>query len=127
MSDVYNYVKYQNLLDLPDTWTQIGSLTTENSPSGVYEFKMALSWVFDRTTESVFYRWRETDEQGVWSAWNESEAEPKNKTDTNNAFYSYPIEWAGGVKHFDVEVMKELNSIGQLDVNFFDMVWEFKK
>lgn len=121
----YDYVKVNGIIDIPDTYTPLATLVTPNRVQGIYELKLSMSWVFDRTTNSAFFRWRETDELGVFSPWNETVQEPKDKTDTNNTFYAYPTEWGGGVKRVEIEGRKETGA-GTLDVSYLDIVFERK-
>ena len=122
----YDYVKAGSTLDVGEVYEDIAYLTTTDCPEGVYELKMAVSWIYDRTNDSAYFQWRETNEEGVWSGWNESTAEPVAKTDTNNNFYSYPVVWGGGVKQIQLQMHKE-SGAGVLDVNFCDVMWDHKK
>jgi len=117
----YDYDKQSGYTDLPDTYTTLNDLIVDRL-AGVYVYGISLSWIFDRTNDSVYLRFS-TDGGATW---NEFIAEPKDKTDTNATFYSFPSEHNGGIIQMKVEIRKDTGG-GQLDVPFTDVWIERKK
>ena len=112
----YDYNKAQDILDIPDTYTPLASVSADRE-AGVYELGLSVSWTFDRTTNSAFIRFSIDD--GV--TWNEFEAEPKDKTNINATYYAFPHVHSGGAISMEIEAKKETGA-GALDVQFAD-VW----
>jgi len=117
----YDYDKKGGYTDLPDTYTTLNDLIVDRL-AGVYVYGISLSWIFDRTNDSVYLRFSTNG----GTTWNEFIAEPKDKTDTNATFYSFPSEHNGGIIQMKVEIRKDTGG-GQLDVPFTDVWIERKK
>ena len=55
----YDYDKTVDVLGIPETYVPVGQLITPLRAAGTYVLGFSLTWTFDRTTESVFLRWRQ--------------------------------------------------------------------
>ena len=111
----YDYAKAQDILNIPDTYTELVALLTPSRPVGVYELGMSLTYNLDTANRSVFLRF--TTDGGV--SWNEFSAEPKDSTDDEPHFYQFPVTHAGGAKDIQIQARKEA-ATGVLDVHFAD-------
>jgi len=116
----FDYVKEQDVLDIPETYTTIAQLVVPYREVGVYKFSMAMLYILDLANKSVFFRYRFNG-----GSWYETIAEPKDKTDQITADYYYPVEWRGGELLVEFEARKEDGS-GTLDILYFDAMWERK-
>lgn len=112
----YDYAKVSNVLDIPETWTPVLTLTTPNRPDGVYEFGMSFTYDFPDTNDSAYVRWR--IDGGVW---NEFRSEPKDIQDRIAAYYAFPAQYAAGVHVMDFEMRKDVITANQLDLLFLDL------
>lgn len=118
----YDYEKAGATLDVPDTYTSLGILTTPQRVPGVYEFGMSMTWDFNRTNNSAYFRFS-TD---GGSTWNEFVKEPKDSTDSNAEYYAFPVDITSeSVLDLRVEGHKETGA-GTLDVRFLDL-WVERK
>jgi len=104
-----------DVLDIGETYENVGTLVTPSRVAGKYLLAFSLTYHFDRTTESVFLRWRQDG-----GAWQEYTAEPKDITDAQTSFYSFPKDYPAQVHTIDVEMRKETAN-GTLDMNFLDI------
>lgn len=117
----FDYIKEPPTLDIPDTWTDIISIS-KNKVAGVYVLAMSMTWTYDRTNKSAFFRFSTDGE----TTWHEFVAEPKDKTDSNSFYYSFPIDHSlDGIIQVKVEGKKEATG-GQMDINFADLWIERK-
>ena len=111
----YDFNKTVDALNLPETYTNVGTLVTPSRDAGTYVLGFSFTWTFDRTTESVFIRWRQNG-----GAWNEYSSEPTEKTDSNTAFYEFPAAYPSQIHTIEVEMRKETAS-GVLNLQFLDI------
>ena len=116
----YDYVKEQEINDIPETYVPIAILNVPYREVGVYEYKMAITYNFSVANKSIFLRWRFNG-----GDWNEFISEPKDTTDDIPRVYFYPVEWLGGSLYAEVEARKE-DALGTFDVHFMDIMWERK-
>ena len=120
LAKVYAYSKVSDVLDIPETYTPVLSLSVPNSAEGIYELKMAMTWQLNIANKSVYLRWREDG-----GAWTEAISEPKDRTDQTLSSYFYPEEWPGGDKLIEIEMRKE-DVNGILNLHFLDIIWDQK-
>lgn len=111
----YDYEKVIDVLNIPETYTPVGSLVTPNREAGAYVLGFSLTWEFDRTTESAFIRWRQNG-----GAWNEYSSEPSDKTDSNTSYYEFPSEYIETAHVIEVEMRKETVA-GVLNLRYLDI------
>lgn len=117
----YDTVKESDILNIPETWTNIITLNTPERPAGTYVFGISLTYTFLSANKSAFLRFRV--DGGVW---NEFRSEPKDVSDTNTVYYAYPAEYEAGEHVFEVQMRKEDAVSNQLDVTFADLFFERK-
>jgi hypothetical protein len=65
----YDYDKASNILNIPETYTQLNDYTSPSRPAGVYEVGMSFTWDFTIVSRSAYFRW--TTDGGT--NWNEFE------------------------------------------------------
>ena len=114
----YDYQKESAVLNIPETYTPVAQLVTPERAAGTYVLGLSLTWDFDRTTESVFLRWRQNG-----GTWNEYSAEPTEVTDSNTAFYEFPAEYVQEAHDIEVEMRKE-TALGILNLQFIDVFFQ---
>jgi len=114
----YDYVKESNILNVPDTFTNIATLTTGNREAGLYEFVFSLAFTYSTTTQFATFQWR--IDGGTWTSF---QVEPKDVAATNSKYYGYPGVYTAGVHVFEFEIKKE-SSGNVLDVQFIDLVYK---
>ena len=114
----YDFTDVKDYNDIGETYETIGELTTPSRVSGVYEIKLSLTYSYDVTNQSVFFRWQEDG-----GDWNETQHEPNDKTDRTMTAYIYPEIFSGGIKNIVFQMKKE-NSSGILDVQFLDIIFQ---
>lgn len=114
----YDYEKTVDVLNIPETYTPVGTLTTPLRAAGTYVLGFSLTYNFDRTTESVFFRWRQNG-----GAWTEYSSEPKDITDSLNAFYEFPADYTEISHTIEVQMRKETVN-GTLDLKFLDIFFQ---
>ena len=117
----YDTIKESGILNIPETWTDVITLTTPYRPAGTYVFGISLTYTFLSANKSAFLRFRVDG-----GPWNEFRSEPKDVSDTNTVYYAYPSEYAAGVHVCEVEMRKEDAVSNQLDVTFADLFFERK-
>ena len=114
----FDSVKTVDALNLPETYTNIATLVTPERAEGEYMLSLSGTYSFDRTTESVFIRFRVDG-----GAWNEGVSEPKDVSDIARFFYQYPAFYAQGIHTIEVEARKE-STQGTLDFLFLDVYFQ---
>jgi hypothetical protein len=114
----YDYNKTVDLLNIPDTYTPVGQLITPVRAAGTYVLGFSLTWNFDRTTESIFLRWRQEG-----GAWNEYTSEPTERTDDNTSFYEFPDAYPSQAHDIEVEMRKQAAQ-GILNLRFLDIFFQ---
>jgi hypothetical protein len=118
----FKFSKVKDVLDIPETWTQLNALTETLEVCGIYNINMAVNWTFDTATKSVFMRY--TLDGGT--TWFEDFArEAKDKTDKNAVYYAFPIEATNPNLDLRIEVRKETGS-NTFNVLFCDL-WVERK
>ena len=113
----FEFAKVADVLDIPETYTSILSLTSPTLPAGTYFNGLSYTYRFPAANASVFVRWQVNGE-----GWNEFVHENSDASDITPFFYGYPRTYAGGVFTFEIEMRKEAAQNPQLDLLFFD-VW----
>jgi hypothetical protein len=113
----YDYDKQSNILNIPETYTELNSFTSPSRPAGIYEVGMSFTWQFDIANRSALFRW--TTDGGT--TWNEFQSEPKDISDKNATYYQYPFNHPGGTMQI-ITQMRKSDVNGTLDVTFSD-VW----
>lgn len=111
----YDYDKTVDVLNIPDVYTPIAQLITPLRAAGTYVLGFSLTWHFDRTTESVFMRWRQNG-----GAWSEYSSEPTERTDSNTGYYEFPADYIQETHDIEVEMRKE-TAQGIFDLNYLDI------
>ena len=98
----YDYIINLDILNIPETYTNIVSITTPNREAGVYEMTMSVIYNFDQNNKKLYMRrkfnggdWLEFANPAVDTIHNQS------KTIMN------VIEHAGGTASCEVEMRKE--------------------
>lgn len=114
----YDFEKVSSVLNIPETYTPVAQLITPVRAAGTYVLGFSMTWTFDRTTESVFLRWRQNG-----SAWNEYSTEPTERTDSNTGFYEFPAQYIEESHIVDVEMRKE-TATGVLNLQFLDIFFQ---
>jgi len=117
----YNFEKVKNLLDISDTYQPIVSLATDRLCEGIYEIKASVTYSYDRTTKSSFFRWRLDG-----GAWEEIKKEAKDITDITVSSFFYPTQLSRGVHVLEIEGRKESGG-GTFDILFANAIIERKK
>ena len=113
----YDYNKAQDILAIPDTYTELNNYTSPSRPAGIYEVGMSFTWDFTIVNRSAYFRWT-TDGGGNW---NEFISEPKDVQDKQGVYYQYPVDHPGGPMSITTQMRKE-DGLGVLNVTFSD-VW----
>ena len=113
----YDYDKQQDILNIPETYTQLNNFTSPSRPAGIYEVGMSFTWDFTLVSKSAYFRWS-TD---GGSTWNEFISEPKDVQDKMAMYYQYPFNHPGGQMNIITQMRKE-DATGTLNVTFSD-VW----
>jgi hypothetical protein len=114
----FDNIKVTDVLDIPETYTPVAQLVTPLRPAGLYSLGISLTYVFSSITTSAFLRWRTNG-----GAWNEYQREPKDITDSQTVFYSFPSSYPEQITTVDIEMRKETAS-GQLDLKFLDCYFQ---
>jgi len=114
----FDETKVIDVLNISDTYTQVGQLVTPSRAAGKYQLGFSLTYNFDRVTESVFMRWRQDG-----GAWQEYSREQKDITDDQTAFYEFPKDYAAQVHTIDLEMRKETAN-GVLNLRFLDIYFQ---
>ena len=114
----FDGVKEVDVLNIPETYTNIATLVTPERAEGEYMLSFSGTYSFDRTTESVFIRFRVDG-----GAWNEGVSEPKDSSDIERFFYQYPAQYAQGVHTIEVEARKE-TALGVFDFLYLDIYFQ---
>jgi hypothetical protein len=113
----YDYDKASNILNIPETYTELNNLVTPARPAGVYEVGLSFTWQFDIANRSALFRW--STDGGV--IWNEFQSEPKDVSDKSATYYQYPFVHPGGTMQIATQARKQ-DANGTFDVTFSD-VW----
>ena len=111
----YDFQKAVDVLAIPETWTQVAHLITPHREAGVYVVGFSMTYDFDRTTNSVYARWRQ--QGGIW---HEYAHEPKDITDQITDTYEFPAHYASIVHDVEVEMRKE-EIQGTLNLRYLDV------
>ncbi len=116
----YDFDKQADILDIGDTYQRLNSLSTDR-PAGIYEIGMSITWKYDRTASSVYFRYVLTN----GGTWHEFIKEPTDITDVVAEYYSFPIVHDGGPIGILLEARKE-TSANSFDILYSD-VWVERK
>jgi hypothetical protein len=115
----FDFSKTSNILNIPETFTQINSLQKYLSP-GHYVVNVAATWRFTANNGSALFRI--SNDGGT--TWGEIYSiDPPAGTDLQPFSYSYPKYFPGG----DVDIVLESRKTvagGSLDVTFCDIWFE---
>ena len=114
----YDTIKTTAISDIPDVFTNIGTLDSGDNEAGLYEFNFALSFNYDSTTTSVSIRWR--IDGGAWAS---LQLEPSDVNDSIPVYYGYPGSYTAGVHTFELEIKKGAPG-NLLNLEFADMVFK---
>lgn len=120
----YEYNKVTDVLDIPDAWTPINSLTFTPKHSGdkVFEYGLSVFASFPNISNSIMLRYRVDG-----STWVELQSEPKDATDVRIFYYAFPKAIDNVESHtIEVEMMKEGGN-DPLDVRFCELWIERKQ
>jgi len=118
----YDYVKAVDVLDLPETYTEVASLVTPTRVAGTYLYMLSLSYNFNSVNTSAFMRFS-IDGGTVWT---EFSREPSDKLDTVALVYAFPKEVAtDGPLSLHLE-MRKGTTAGVLNMEFLDLAIERK-
>ena len=110
----YDYSKEAEVNDISSTYTEIVSVSAVRD-AGVYELGVSLTWDFDRTTNSAFFRF--SIDGGLTYAY--MEQEPADKTNNSPFYYAFPRAHTGGEISILFEARKETGA-GTLNISFAD-------
>mgnify|MGYP001822452352 CR=1 FL=1 len=113
----YDFDKAQDILNIPETFTELNNYTSPSRPAGIYEVGMSFTWDFTIVNRSAYFRW--STDGGTF--WNEFVSEPKDVQDKVAVYYQYPINHPGGTMSIITQMRKE-DALGVLNVPFSD-VW----
>lgn len=115
----YDTVKAENVLNIPEVYTPVVTLTTPLRVAGKYELGLALKYNFLSANRSAFLQWRIDG-----SAWNEMRSQPSDSTDENGFYYAFPDDYLEMVHVVDVQMRKEDAQSNQLDVLYADLSFQ---
>jgi hypothetical protein len=115
----YDTDKAVNVLNIPDVWTPILTLTTPSRPAGKYVVGLSFTYRFPDTNDFAEARFRVDG-----GAWNEFRSEPKDIADRIANFYEYPADYASGVHTIEFEMKKSTPTANQLDLLFLDLMFQ---
>jgi len=121
----YYYKKVAGSSTTSNTYTQLNRLTVTTPPSGVYEYKFSMTWNYNSTTKSAYFRF--STDGGV--TWNEVRKEAKDVTDNYPVFYAFPYVFTQtGTDDIDLIVEYRTETNGDvLNVSYIDIVAERKQ
>ena len=114
----FDTAKAIDTLNVPETYTNILTLTTPERAEGEYMLSFSGTYSFDRTTESVYVRFRVDG-----GNWNEGVSEPKDVSDISRLFYQYPAQYTQGVHTIEFEARKE-SAQGTFNFLFLDIYFQ---
>ncbi len=117
---VFHFSKAIDVLDIPDTWTEIVQLR-ELVSSGTYMLGFSVLWEYDQASQSVDMRY--SIDGGV--TWTEAHMEPKDSTDVTATTYQFPMTLVDGTHGMIIQMKKETTS-GIFNVRFADTWLERK-
>lgn len=109
----YNYTKATNILNIPDTFTLIVSLSA-TLEAGVYEVGFAVQGVMPDTNDLSYVRFRIDG-----GAWSEFRKEAKSVDETFGLSYGFPTNRVSGPFLMEVEARKGTGG-NQFDIFFAD-------
>lgn len=112
----YDYVKESDVLDVPETYTELASLTTPERGAGIYNVGFSLTAVFPVANKSLFVRFAING--GDFTEWR---WEPQDSADTIPIYYAFPSAQTSGSKTLVLEARKEDVASPQLDISFCDL------
>ena len=98
----YDYQIELEVNNIPETYTNIVSLTTPNRESGVYEVGMSVNYNFDQNNKSLYMRWRANG-----GAWAEFTTPPSSAILDTPRYIIDVVEHTVGPMVFEVEMRKE--------------------
>ena len=116
---LFVYSKTDVPIDIPATWTEINRLTVD-APAGTYLWGISITWEFDVTNRSAYFRFSRDDGQ-TWGA--EYAVEPSDASNIHPFFYQFPIEHPGGSRQVVMQARKE-NNQGVLTVLYSDLYYQ---
>jgi len=116
--DILNYNTTKNTyLSIPDTMTEVVTLTTPVLPAGTYEIGYSFSLDFNgQKNKSCFYRI-----DGTYGDSIEHSLTAEANADHKNKYYLFPKVFAGGVITLAVSMRKD-PGITKMDVDFIDVM-----
>ena len=112
----YDYNKVNNILDIPETYIEIASLSTPVREAGVYEIGYSLTASFDQSNSSIYIRFS-IDDGGTWS---ELVYEPSDASNVIAEAYPFPKEQDEGAFNMKFEARKE-SALGVFNIAFLDL------
>jgi hypothetical protein len=115
----YDTVKNADILDIPETWTQIGLLLPPLRPAGVYEVKIAVQYKYSTTAESPHFRF-EIDYLG----WNTVSPSIIDDGETHTYYYAFPDTYIQDLHRIELQMRKPLVGSPTLDVEFSDVSFQ---
>ena len=117
----YHYASVENVIDVPETFTQILVLDVAKTPKGMYELKLTSEWKHSLTNKQVHTRIRFNG-----GTWKENSQSMKDVADDGQHFYlTRGLHDTGESALVEVEMRKE-DVDGQLDVQSMDIALERK-
>lgn len=125
LSAGYYFSKVSGVSTTSSVYTQLNRLTVIAPPSGVYEYKFSMTWNYNNTTKSAYFRF--STDGGV--TWNEVRKEAKDVTDNYPAYYAFPVQFTQiGADNIDLIVEYRTETDGDvLNVSYMDIVVERKQ
>ena len=115
----YNYVLYGDTLGVKDTYVTIGEIVTPSVLAGVYVYGVSFTWTFQRAANSAQFRF--SIDGG--STWKEISAEPKDSSDVNIFYYTFPHEVpVDGTLSLKIEAKRDSSTNRDLNV-FSSNLW----
>jgi hypothetical protein len=114
--NTFTFSKVSDILDIPDSWTPICSVTSPNQPPGVFFVGTVVTGTFKTVQESAYVRVRVNG-----GAWFEYSKEGKDKTDSLSWSYAYPFSSTTTADvTVELEAKKEAGSNKDLDIDYAD-------
>jgi len=116
----YKFTKVTAFTVPDDNYIEAGRLT-ETIEAGTYEIKFSITYTYNTTTKSAFFRWS----LDGGATWQEVSEEAKDKTDVRPRYYAFPKVLTAGQKDIIFEAKKEAAG-DVMTIDFLDIILDRK-
>lgn len=115
------FVKVADVLNIPDVYTPITTLSVDYLPEAVYFVGVSITYTFPAANRSVYFRWRTNG--GAWNDWIH---EAPDSQDTVPIVYGFPRQY-GPQENFTLEFeARKESGATPLDIKYLDLWLELK-